>query len=1075
MKHDDIALGHVHLAYNWTYADATAREAATGFVSADVGKLARQLDDDSLWMLAEYSPIAWASVSATIPDSLPPSGTAGGDLGGTYPNPTVNDDSHAHTSTTLPALDELAAPTDITALDVSTAAHGLTPKLPNDNTKYLDGAGAWTVPAGGGGGSGKWYSGTLLVAANGGDYTTIQAAINAAVAGDTIVVSPGVYSENLTVSKRLYIVGLNQGDCIVRGATDDPVIKPTGTDAIGSVIENLQFQTNGSNPVCVACDVSNISTFLFINCTFTGRSNGYILVKMSGNGASNLQFYHCRFAPNANYWGTAIDLTALFVANRATFVHCSGFPRFNADLILEDPVPGLPSATVGNNAELHLHHTDLQNLAVTNASGVVKLYNSRAHGTVTNSGAGAITYYPSLQSLTVEEADGAPSVDNVTTIKVTNGKLTDNGDGSVSLDLSSSGGGGSSDTFTYYDPDKPPTSPNAKDDEFDGAALDAKWTVINPSYLTTYDVNATIPDHLYAKHVADNSPDQLSGFFQSAPASDFTFIAKMGALFGQQNYMRACGIFVGEGTPGQMQCIAFGFEGGPQLRVGHYGTGGNIDAWYYSMATDRHDGYLRFTQVGSTWAWSFSGDGLSWMTFYSGSSQFTIASIGLVFGSYGSLTVKPEITCDWFRVFSGAALVTGGLRSVGVGSGHAIQDEEVPLTTRSSLNFVGAGVTVTDDEANDATIVTIPSGGSAASANIAEHQQMMDTFTGNGATAEFQLTDFGLPGSTRVFVGGTPQRLNVDYWEMPRGYSIKFAAAPANTAVIWVDYRRANGDDLLTLQNPFLIGDATGWTMENGSWSSNTHLLGGCIQGNGSSGQHVGYQTASLRKGLYVVSFSAYSAWGDSPSLHIYDNTRAIQYGSIAAYPGGGAWGRTTARMVLPKTGQYCFRFYQPNNSDRFADLVVARVGDLPPALDFQNAAAIVPNGNFLDDTTGWTLTGANAREAGIPGGILGGCVFNNVNNASKAETDITLETADYAICFSYFNQWGGSANAQIVDAGDNVVWTSGELNGFTNNQWHSLIFVFQGATAGAYKLQLLANSNNHIYYGGIRMSKVSS
>ena len=38
--------------------------------------------------------------------------------------------------------------TDVTTGDVSTSAHGFTPKLPNDNTKFLDGTGAYTVPAG---------------------------------------------------------------------------------------------------------------------------------------------------------------------------------------------------------------------------------------------------------------------------------------------------------------------------------------------------------------------------------------------------------------------------------------------------------------------------------------------------------------------------------------------------------------------------------------------------------------------------------------------------------------------------------------------------------------------------------------------------------------------------------------------------------------------------------------------------------------------------------------------------------------------------------------------------------------
>jgi len=42
-------------------------------------------------------------------------------------------------------LDELAAPTDVTTLDVSIASHGLCPKLPNDITKFLSGDGTWRV------------------------------------------------------------------------------------------------------------------------------------------------------------------------------------------------------------------------------------------------------------------------------------------------------------------------------------------------------------------------------------------------------------------------------------------------------------------------------------------------------------------------------------------------------------------------------------------------------------------------------------------------------------------------------------------------------------------------------------------------------------------------------------------------------------------------------------------------------------------------------------------------------------------------------------------------------------------
>ena len=45
-------------------------------------------------------------------------------------------------------LDELAAPTDVTTLDVSTIAHGLAPKLPNDATRFLNGTGNWSGTGG---------------------------------------------------------------------------------------------------------------------------------------------------------------------------------------------------------------------------------------------------------------------------------------------------------------------------------------------------------------------------------------------------------------------------------------------------------------------------------------------------------------------------------------------------------------------------------------------------------------------------------------------------------------------------------------------------------------------------------------------------------------------------------------------------------------------------------------------------------------------------------------------------------------------------------------------------------------
>lgn len=62
--------------YKYTYADATARAAATGFTAAEVGTLALQLDNASLWLLSDDSPVTWVAVGGTFTDPT----TTKGDL-----------------------------------------------------------------------------------------------------------------------------------------------------------------------------------------------------------------------------------------------------------------------------------------------------------------------------------------------------------------------------------------------------------------------------------------------------------------------------------------------------------------------------------------------------------------------------------------------------------------------------------------------------------------------------------------------------------------------------------------------------------------------------------------------------------------------------------------------------------------------------------------------------------------------------------------------------------------------------------------------------------------------------------
>lgn len=127
---------------------------------------------------------------------------------------------------------------------------------------------------------------TLTVCASGCNYTTIQAAINAACPRDTIEVYSGPYNEHVVVNKTLTLQGIDTGSGL-------PVVNAGGSgsaitiSADGCTVEGFEARNSGSAWPCAGIHVTSKGNIISDNTASKNKWDGISLNNSNGNMISD--------------------------------------------------------------------------------------------------------------------------------------------------------------------------------------------------------------------------------------------------------------------------------------------------------------------------------------------------------------------------------------------------------------------------------------------------------------------------------------------------------------------------------------------------------------------------------------------------------------------------------------------------------------------------------------------------------------------------------------------------------------------------------------------------------------------
>ncbi|WP_306600765.1 hypothetical protein [Geothrix sp. 21YS21S-2] len=238
-------------------------------------------------------------------------------------------------------------------------------------------------------------------------------------------------------------------------------------------------------------------------------------------------------------------------------------------------------------------------------------------------------------------------------------RKVDNTDYNIEWADPPSGGGGSGTTWTHWDPDRPPTTPSALNDEYSsGTTLDSKWTTVNWTAPSVVNVNTTVPGALYMKCTSTGAT--LPSKMQPIPPGDFMIVMKGGVQSEAATGSNAgFGILLADGvTAGAGNQVILG-----SLTYNYFTTWLYTWTGYNSFSSNlflrtEQARYLRIWRASGNYHWGTSWDGETW-TDYAYNPAFTPTHFGVA--GLGNQSAAAHITFKFFRYYDSATAIVGGL------------------------------------------------------------------------------------------------------------------------------------------------------------------------------------------------------------------------------------------------------------------------------------------------------------------------------------------------------------------------------------------------------------------------------